>query len=291
MYYRYSTFKFRPSWLKWLVFMVYREWFYLKYKVLAWLIVYAGWAVIFLFLHVWPNQMYVFFGDWGNFDVYDTLFNKWLASIALMTPVLALIGGVDLVSEERNKNTLSFLLTQPISRTRIYVTKVLLNGGGFTGIIALSSLLILLVDQLPRTINVVSYIPCNNDAKSLCTAITPGPGRPIELDWAIMGLALVLLFGVFIVFITGLFSIRCRNVIQTIGAASPVVVVVYMYILGAGNKATHDGITIGRGAGPIFESNLIVVDNNLLLTWLIALAILCFGLFFLGVKVFNRAEF
>lgn len=271
--------------------MFFREWFGLRLKLATWAAIYGGWAVVFLFIHVWPNQMSVFIGHWGDLDVYDTLFNKWLASIALMTPVLAILGGVDLVSEERNKNTLSFLLTQPVSRTRIYVTKLLLNSGIFMAIIALSSLFILVVDRLPRTVNMVSYLPCATDPKSLCTDISPGLSRPIELDLALMGLGLILLFGLLILFITGLFSIRCRNFMQTIGAASPIVVVIYLYELGAGNKVTHNGMTIGRGFGAIFESNQIVADSDIMTFWLIALALICCGLFFAGVTVFNRTEF
>lgn len=79
--------------------------------------------------------------------------------------------------------------------------------------------------------------------------------------------------------------------IQTIGASTPVVVVVYMYLLGAGNKATHSGITIGMGVGSIFESNQIVADTDLLLIWLIGLALICVLLFLLGIRLFNQEEF
>ncbi len=269
--------------------MIYREWFNLRLKLAAWLAIYGGWAVVFLSVNVLRNPMYVNIYGSGDSEIYTTLFNKWLENIAVMTPVLALLGGVDLISEEKNKGTISFMLTRPLSRTWIYITKVLLNTGVLVSVIALISLIVLVVDRLPRTVEMSVYNvpPCRPDTYCNVSATS----RPIDFVSALIGLVLILLVGIVVVFNAAFLSIYCRNILQTVAAATPVVVLSYVFLLGAGNRETYYSNTIIGSRGQIFTSNLIVADMRFLLSWSTVFAIVSIGLLIWGIVVFNREEF
>lgn len=269
--------------------MVYREWFSLRLKLAAWLAIYGGWTVVFLSVNVLRNPMYVNSYEWGGFEMYTSLFNKWLENIAVITPVLALLGGVDLISEEKNKGTLSFILTRPLSRTRIYTSKLLLNAGALVSVVGFFSLVVLVVDRLPRSVYVSRYNmpPC--DPNTYCTVL--GTSRSIEFLPALTGLVLILLVGVMVVLNAAFLSIYCRNILQVVAAATPVVVLSYILLLAAGKRETFYNNSIVGVSGPIFSSNMIVADMSLLLSWSTVLAIVCIGLLIWRIVAFNRKEF
>ncbi len=272
--------------------MVYRELLGLRLKLAAWVVIYGGWTILFLILNVWPHTMYYFGGySWGDLPMYDTLFNKWLVSLAIITPILAVIGGADLVSEERNKGTLTFLFVQPITRTRIFVIKILMNVGALVGVMSLTSLVIFVIDRLPRSVLEVHYsLPvCVWNAD--CTILTNS--HHMEFIPALMGLTLILLVGAGLVIGTGVLSIYCPNTVQTMVTAIPLVLLAYLLIANGGYRQQFP-VTSGQIAsagGPLFTSNMIVANNQLLLTWIGVVVIANTIFFCLGLHVFKRKSF
>lgn len=60
----------------------------------------------------------------------------------LLTLILPILGGADLIAGETEKGTISFLLSRPISRTQIYTGKLLLNWAGWATIYLTISLIL-----------------------------------------------------------------------------------------------------------------------------------------------------
>ncbi|NWJ95729.1 MAG: ABC transporter permease [Chloroflexi bacterium] len=166
-------------------------------KFYFWLGIYAGLMLIGL-IRWSPNQAYnvvtTDFTTGMEFTPFVVpLFISWINFSGFITLIAALFGGVDLVSDEVDKNTLSFLLTKPISRTRIYLTKLLLNVVGLTLIFGLSSGVVLFIDQLqPQRVNLLEAL---GDMLSVLTA------------------------AIIVIFLSGLISVFTRNTLQTIAVA------------------------------------------------------------------------
>lgn len=199
--------------------MIYRELFNLRLKLLLWVIVFFGGALFFLATNTLSGPMAVAIYPDNDQERYNTLFGGWLKVMTIITPALTLFGAADIISEEVGKGTLSFLLTRPFSRTRIYITKILLNTGVFLACAILSSLVVLLVDQLPRQVLISRWTtsPCGENA--YCSGWSGGnlePSRPSDIVPALAALGIILGAAVLLVFGTGLLSILTRSFIQTI---------------------------------------------------------------------------
>jgi ABC-type transport system involved in multi-copper enzyme maturation permease subunit len=100
--------------------------------------------------------------------------------------VAGVLGGVDIVAEEKANGTLSFLLTRPISRRQIYITKIGVNLAGILAPFLIGSLAVLGVDKVST-----------NLADNL------------------LMVSLVLLVGVTTTCLSGLISIFARNTLQS----------------------------------------------------------------------------
>lgn len=202
--------------------MFYKEWLTVRFKLGLWLTVYA--VIAFLYVFFWsqyrPGNFWVdpaaFLGKHPDMLaaatpeghifysqlVSDTsffqenapmaLYYDWLLALLLITPFAAVLGGADVVSEEVDKGTLSFLLTRPVSRTRIYSSKILINCAALAVAIALPSIPVLIYDQLQR--------------------------KTIPLGTGLVAMGVVIMSGVAVICLGGLLSVYTRNVMQTLGA-------------------------------------------------------------------------
>lgn len=272
--------------------MIYREWFSLRFKLLAWLAIYGGWAILFLIENVWftPWRTRFFFQDQNGHQIYQSLFDQWLSNIAMITPVLALLGGVDLFSEEKSKQTISFLLTHPISRVRIYSLKLLLTGGVLVSVISLTSLIVLIGDRIPKSVYNSQFTLDACQPFEEC--FSPGLSQPVDLLPALTGLLLILLVAALVIFNAGVMSIYCHSILKTGIAAAPVLFLCYTLLYGGGRLVVYnsDGM-LGIATGQIFTPWFIVADISLLLSWSVLLLACCTGVFIIGSVVFNRKSF
>ncbi len=80
----------------------------------------------------------------------NSIFHNWIIATLFLTMGAAILGGSDIIAEETGKNTLSFLLTRPVSRTNIYAIKFLVSATFLSVILLGTSLVMFLVEQLPQ---------------------------------------------------------------------------------------------------------------------------------------------
>lgn len=221
-------------------------------------------------------------------DIYNTLFGGWLTILIMLTPAMALLGAIDLISEETGKGTISFLLTRPLTRSRIYATKILLSTASLVAIAGISSLIVLLVDQLPHQVLILRWTtnPCGDNA--YCSGWNGGgleTGRPAELIPALAAVGIILVIGGLIVCSVGLLSIFTRSMLQTTAAAAPLLLITYLVLNGIGPFARVSQYQ------PMQTELLQYVDLDHRLSWMTVLSIASIIVFFAGLLAFNRKEF
>lgn len=159
--------------------MLYKEWTTVRLKFYLALLIYG--VVALILSTVWLPL------NWGYTGV--KLFELWLTIGLLVSFFTAILGGVDLVSDEVDKGTLSFLLTRPIARTRIYSTKIGLNIAAFGVAFLGSSAVMLVIDRLQPS--------------------------PVDLAEALGYTGLILMGGIGLICLTGLISIFTGSVMRT----------------------------------------------------------------------------
>lgn len=94
--------------------MLYKEWQSTKFKFY---ILLAGFCLL-IFATISPNAYR-----------YGSAYNRW-ANLSVFVMLLGgILCGADLVADEKDKGTLNFLLSRPISRTHIYLSKFCVNFG------------------------------------------------------------------------------------------------------------------------------------------------------------------
>ncbi|MEI6043681.1 MAG: ABC transporter permease subunit [Chloroflexota bacterium] len=250
--------------------MLYKEWLSMREKAYLWLGIYAG--LILLTLIVWsPNErfgpftLYTVYGNLNDLDFISftiPLFVEWLSFSASVTWIAALFGGADMISDELDKGTLSFLLTKPLSRARIYTTKMLLNVAGLTLMFGLSSGVVFVIDRFQP--------------------------HPVGLWQAFVWSLLIWVVGVTIILLSGLISVFTRNVLQTI--ALTVAIPAGFGLMGSIALSVLSSLFIFLAERNIFLP--IDMNSNLLLVWSTpALVILACGFFWGGIVAFKRKEF
>ncbi len=89
----------------------YKEWKAVRFKLMILSVVY-GFVSLLLLQNT--NSTYYSMG----------LSNTWLGYGLVITIIGGVLGGVDLIAEEKATGTLSFLLTKPVSRPQIYAAKI-----------------------------------------------------------------------------------------------------------------------------------------------------------------------
>src|SRR6476659_3824558 len=93
--------------------MLYKEWRIIRIKFLIGTVIYIVGTSLFLF-----NRTGL---------VFEPRFHSWLTINLWAMFIAGIFAGADMVAEEKANNTLSFLLIRPMSRARIYATKLSIN--------------------------------------------------------------------------------------------------------------------------------------------------------------------
>jgi len=277
--------------------MWYKEWRLVHYKLWLWL---GGFGLItlnYLLQNVFlkPFEMLVY--PDGGVETHTSLFENWILIAQGFLPIFAVLGGIDLISEEVGRGTISFLLAKPLSRSRLYLTKIGVNSLVLGGVIGLLSLIMLLIDQLPRSVGVSRW----NVTKE-GTAVYAGflrlrplePSQPVEIFPALLSIALIILECFVITAMVGLVSIFTRNLLQTL-AVSALPLGALLFVLDqvgkTYNSATKMSPESGMAFSPVGEIPLVsgVVEGRWVgvgLLAALAALLISLGLFFFRYKKF-----
>jgi ABC-type transport system involved in multi-copper enzyme maturation permease subunit len=250
--------------------MLYKEWTTVRTKFLIWLVIYVGGAATFLVLR-----------SKGAIPASNDIFQIWASTSLAITLVVAALGGIDVVAEEKASGTLSFLLTRPISRTRIYATKVSLNLATLAMSFVPVSLIMLLIDQLyPARIQQVwsEVQPCGED--QWCTIVHFEEGYTLHSTAIAGGLTtvvLLLLIAAVVVCLSSLVSIFASNTLQAIFVSIPVLAL-FLVLTSADMYRSYEYYLNGSFSGQYAAYLLLIV----------AIGSLSFGA---GLVAFKRKEF
>jgi len=230
--------------------MLYKEWKTVRLKFWLWFSTYL--IIGILLVVIWSATR----NQWG------AMYYTWLNIGVFLTLVGGIFGGIDLVSEETDKGTLSFLLTRPLSRAYIYLSKLLVN------IVALSiacfsvSLVVLVIDQHTYS------------------------QKSLTLSDAVALTLLMWLVGVLAIGVSGLISIFTRNSIQTL-FCSVVAILPLALVLNLLGNVLHS---------KVFSTYIIYPgSDNTYLSGNFESVLLLGGLavvsFWVGARLFERREF
>ncbi len=262
--------------------MFYKEWRTVRLKCGVWLLVYTmcGLSVWFGTARsetVYASSAFRVIASNIPPDTNNTLFQNWLLVSALATLFITVLGGIDLVSEENDKGTLSFLLSRPLSRVRIYTSKVGLNVIGLVGTYGLASLVMLGLDQMPRQIayyrsDVVGE--CFETAETLVGSIPARTSNPGEV---LPTLLLITLVGAGIICLSGLVSTLTRTTMQTLAAMMSIMLVTSLLYGALANQMSWSFINF-----QVYQLSPLLIVPTVLLT---------LALFLAGVLVFKQREY
>ncbi|MBN9391763.1 MAG: ABC transporter permease subunit [Chloroflexi bacterium] len=214
------------------------------------------------------------FGPYRNFPS-STIFHTWVQWILFITIGAAILGGADTIAEENGKSTLSFLLTRPISRTRVYAVKFLVSAACLTAILVTTSLVMFLVEQLPQRFK-TTQVMLNGDVVESSFDLEKMPaGEAFTCIVVILGIGLAVLA------LTTLISIFSRSTTNTI---------VTTLLVGFGLIAIYAFtdllFSISYRINRIFD-----IYHGLGLGDFFVLLALAVGLYWYGLKIFKAKEF
>ncbi len=181
--------------------MWYKEWLTVRFKLVLMIAVYT----------LFGGALCLVYSSRGT--SYMKLFDYWILIGGVITLMIGVLGGLDTFSDEVGKNTLSFLLTRPVSRRKIFLSKVGLYGLGMIIIYPLISFVIFLADHTPHYFNNYGYLNgnyCNQEFLGVAAA------EMINTTNAIIATALVLLAGLGGLALSTLVSIFTRSAMQTL---------------------------------------------------------------------------
>lgn len=253
--------------------MLYKEWKTVRIKFFLWVAVYLGAGVIFIIEEGGYNLGH-------NFSV--PLFEQWQGISALTMTLGAALGGIDLVADEKANGTLSFLLTKPISRTQIYLSKLGVN------IIALAvaflpvNLLMLAIDRFnPTGISEQgrSSEACLQHLIEECSRKIQATTQASDLLQGIAVIGLILLFGTSIICLTGLVSIFARNTMQAILFTMPALAAFVGMVAASLVRAGPSGMV---GIGYFYSVSIV---TPLIVLWVGG------SFFYVGLYFFKTKEF
>jgi ABC-type Na+ efflux pump permease subunit len=203
--------------------LFYKEWLAVRGKLLAMAFIYL--AAGLNSFNNWSSNVSSYHAGF-DFPPYPPFFlNSWLDIAQLVTLGMAVLAGADTIAGERGQGTIGFLLTKPVSRTRVYLTKLAVNAGILAVTLLGNSLIMFGLDQLHNTRPVYANI---SETQAGIVAVIPTPvttaGDAIITTLALFGLGLVWLC------LSALISIAVRTIIVTI-IASLVTIVGILFVL------------------------------------------------------------
>jgi|GEM_PF-960186 len=183
--------------------MVYKEWRAVRLKLLLVTGAYCLMAA-YLWLSIPQSNGFItrsthFYFDKNAVPFTIPLYEEWLTYTGFITLGAALLAGVDIIAEERNKETLGFLLARPITRTRIFTTKILLNLAVWAAIFLFVSIIMFLLDQQPRVFSFSDFTPRENQPplvtrrQILASTVTFGEALLKTGLWLLLGIAVTCL--------------------------------------------------------------------------------------------------
>jgi ABC-type transport system involved in multi-copper enzyme maturation permease subunit len=255
--------------------MWYKEWLSVRIKFFLILTIFGAVAIL-------SCAAFAFNSSYNGFGNASTIFMRWVGISFLLAVGAGILGGVDIIAAEREQNTITFLLARPVSRFKIYASKLGINAVAFLVIFVPVNLLVLLVDNMTRQISVLqttSVVGASGYIESVSTqtgtvaaTITPGS---VAIPLIIVGA----LLGVTVICITALTSIFATNIVHgfLLGVIGLTVSVVALNVIGTrvtGNYSVYN-LTDAYNAR----------DNILLL---IVYSVIVFGA---GAFMFRREEF
>lgn len=224
--------------------MLYKELRAVGFKMMTLVAVY-GCVCLTLILSRLPFQM----GSSGNGSVLDI----WFGVIAGLITFSGILGGNDLIAEEKGTGTLSFLLTKPISRSRIYANKIGVNLAVITVPFILATLPVLATDVLTL--------------------------HPIDWPQTLTSMIVLLTIGAVTTCLSGFISILARNTPQ----AMLITLLTVTLVFGAGWLLNQSLLHIEA----LVSRSLILTGLGLAGL----LALIAGGLFIVGAWIFNTKEF
>jgi ABC-type transport system involved in multi-copper enzyme maturation permease subunit len=169
--------------------MLYREWLGARLKILVISAMFA--ATLLIMLVVWLSLK--------SNSLRTPFYNTWSSISIFLTLTSAIFCSLDLISEEVNKGTISFLLSRPVSRTRLFLTKF---GMGIFVLFITYSVFAFLAYGLDRLITFPNV---------------PLLDRPMA-ELQILGMGGATLLGAFAIFALGsLISVLANNGVVTAG--------------------------------------------------------------------------
>jgi len=260
--------------------MLYKEWTTVRLKFGLYAVIYLSLSLIFVTLwseyrfgFIWHDQQAYIMAhatefdsanlppDFGSVEWFmnaapQAMYYGWLNIVAIATAVAGVLGGVDLVADEVDKGTLSFLLTKPVRRSQIYLSKVGANVLALAAACSLVSLPILILDQFNL--------------------------RSINLWEGLSATLMAILIGAAVICLSGLVSVFTHTTIQSL-ICSIVVIFSLVFIFSYLTKIQYyySPSYSSFGTRSIAGNSLVVV----LLSGVVA------SLSWLGVAVFRRKEF
>ena len=195
--------------------MWYKEWLAMRPKIGLGLAVYAllGLTSYFGWIPTDKGQSYA-------------MFNIWIPISLVGLVTLAILHGVDLVADEKDKGTISFLLTRPLGRGRIFTTKVLINLIGLTSCYVLASVLMTVIQFIPRTFPHNHYWFNTTIGKTVFLVDYYFTGEHLSLNECLTYALLITTTGISVLALTALISVYARAVIPAIMVSFLVLLVV-----------------------------------------------------------------
>ncbi len=246
--------------------MVYKEWRRTRLKFAVVLIIYilAG-VVISTLLNP------------ANIFTRLSIFHQWVIAAIFITIGGAILAGSDSIAEETGKNTLSFLLTRPLSRANIYTIKFVVNAITLSAVLVMTSVIMFFIEQLPQGFIEGTLARVNGTSydQFYYVAVEKVTGGEALGDLAqIFGLGVVMLA------LTTLVSIFCQSTIEAIIATllltiGPLIILILIA-----------GFLGSQIISPIYVSfiNLGPIGGLILLG-------LAAGIYVTGLRIFKSKEF
>lgn len=243
--------------------MFYKEWRLVRQKLLLMIILY-GMAGLITFLFWSP--------DYSRSP--SPLFTTWLVVAFFVTCGVAILGGIDAIAEENDKGTIGFLLTRPISRAKIYISKLALNGAAVAAVLVPSSVVMFFVDQVPRQHAVYNYV--NNGCYGNYNIVGSAAVPTTALGQSLTGTTVLLVVGAVFLCLSATFSVYARSTMQALLMTIMTIAVVVA------------GVFIVNAFYYSFTPYIGDISHPRLLFFLVPLAL---GFFLVGLNEFKRKEF